>query len=302
MTVGGPDLLIAELAARHHGVVARWQLLEHGVSARAIDRRVNAGRLCPLYRGVYAVGHTNLTPKGHWMAAVLACGRSAVLSHRNAAALWDFAPSSSPLIDITAPRRRTGHDGIRLHRVRHLPDPDRTIHDAIPVTTVARTLFDLAEVVSVSRLERVFERAERLDLLDLDAVGAVCRRNPGRRALRPLSALLPSLVPPARTRSELERGFLDFCDAQSLPAPEVNAIVEGFEVDALWRAERLIVELDGFEFHKARAAFERDRARDTELQLAGYRVLRITWRRLRDAPAAVANAIRALLLPPSAVA
>ena len=236
------------------------------------------------------------------MAAVLACGRDAVLSHLSAAALWSIASSSSPFIDITVPRGRRGHEGIRLHQVRHFPDADRTIHDAIPVTTIARTLFDLAEVLSMTRLERAFERAERLELLDLTAVADVCRRNPGRRALRPLLALLPSLSPPAPTRSDLEDDFLDFCRANDLPTPELNAIVEGHEVDAVWRDQRLVVELDSFEFHKTRAAFERDRARDMALQLAGYRVLRITWRRLRNEPAEVERAIRALLASPGGVA
>ena len=229
------------------------------------------------------------------MAAVLACGRQSLLSHRTAAALWDMAPTSTSLVEVTAPRGRTAQRGIRLHRVRRLADADRTTHDRMPVTTVARTLFDLAEVVDSTKLERAFERAERLELLDVAAVEDVCRRNRGRRALRHLTALLPSLAPTPRTRSELERDFLDFCRAQGLPEPEANVLVAGFEVDALWREQRLVVELDGFEFHRTRAAFERDRARDAALQLAGYRVLRITWRRLRDEPREVAATIAALL-------
>ena len=284
---------------RQHGVVARWQLLERGLHRRAIERRIAASRLHSLYRGVYAVGHTNLPPKGRWIAAVLACGPEALLSHRSAAALWDIAPTSSPFIDITAPRNRKGHKEIRLHRVHHLRDADRTTHQAIPVTTVARTLFDLAEVVDTRRLERAFERAERLELLDLDAVNEVCRSNQGRHALRPLLTLLPSLGSAPPTRSDLERDFLDFCCANDVPEPRINAIAEGFEVDAQWPEQRLVAELDSFEFHRTRAAFERDRARDAVLQIAGYRVLRITWRRLRDEPTEVARAIRALLSPPS---
>ena len=229
------------------------------------------------------------------MAAALACGRRAVLSHRSAAALWDIAPSTSPSIDITVPRGRSGHQGIRLHQARRLPGPERVIHDAIPVTTVARTLFDLAEVVDTARLERAFEGAERRDLLDLVAIEAVCRRNPGRRALRPLAVLLPSLTPAPFTRSDLEGDFLDFCVRAGLPRPEANVLVAGFEVDAVWRDRRLIVELDGFEFHRTRAAFERDRVRDAELQLAGYRVVRITARRLRGDAGAVAAFLHALL-------
>jgi very-short-patch-repair endonuclease len=292
--------LIAELAARQHGVVARWQLLESGFDRRAIDRRIASGLLQPLYRGVYAVGHPNVSAKGHWMAAALACGPRAVVSHRSAAALWDLASSASALVDITVPRGRAGHNGIRPHGVRHLHDRDRTLYDVIPVTTVARTLFDLAEVMDATRLERAFERAERLQLLDLAAVEDVCRRSHGRRALRPVRTLLPSLRPAPATRSDLERDFLDLCRDHGLPEPEVNAIVEGFEVDAVWRAHRLVVELDSFEYHRSRAAFEQDRARDTALQLAGYRVMRITWRRLRDEPATVAQEVGTMLDRPPA--
>jgi hypothetical protein len=197
---------------------------------------------------------------------------------------------------VTAPgRSRQPSRKIAVHRVRSLNREDRTDVDLIPVTTVARTLLDLAEVVDPQRLERAFEEAERLRLLDLRAIESTCMRNPGRRGLKLLNALLPSLSPPAETRSELERRFIAFCREAGLPLPEVNVIVEGFEVDAFWRDSWLLVELDGYAFHRTRAAFERDRARDAALQVAGYRVLRITSRRLADEPAALAEAIRRLL-------
>lgn len=175
---------IAALAVRQHGVVARWQLLAMSFTRRAIDNRIASGRLHAVYRGVYSVGHAHVVGRGRWMAAVLAGGPQALLSHRSAAALWDLAPSSSPLIDVTASRGRAGHRGIRLHRPRTLHPEDRAKRDTIPVTSIARTLFDLAEVVDRRQLERVFEQAERLRLLDTSAVARVCERGRGRRALK----------------------------------------------------------------------------------------------------------------------
>lgn len=172
------------------------------------------------------------------------------------------------------------------------------MREGIPVTTVARTLLDLAEVVDMRRLERAFEEAERLRLLDLRVIERTCERNAGRRGLKPLRALLSDAQPVVDTRSELERRFLTFCRGAQLPPPAVNVIVAGFEVDALWPDRRLVVELDGYAFHRTRAAFERDRARDAALQLAGYRVLRLTARRLGEEPAAVAEAVRRLLIRP----
>jgi hypothetical protein len=167
--------------------------------------------------------------------------------------------------------------------------------EGIPVTSVARTLLDLAEVVDLQRLERAFEEADRLRLLDLRAIDDTISRNPGRHGLKTLRALLHSVHPVTETRSELERRFVAFCRDAGLPPPSVNAIVEGFEVDAIWTDRRLVIELDSYEFHHTRAAFERDRARDAALQLAGYRVLRLTWRRLSEEPEAVAATIRRLL-------
>lgn len=287
---------IALLAARQHGVVARWQLLELGLTASAIEYRVSIGRLHLVHRGVYAVGHDDLDVRGRWMAAVLACGRRAVLSHRSAARLWGIADAASPRIDVTAPGQGgTVRKAIRRHRVRRLPSEDTTTADEIPVTTVARTLFDLAEVMDQSAIEGAFETAERRELLDMRAVLLTARRNPGRRAHKQLRSLLPSLCPAEPTRSELERLFHRMCLVADLPRPQVNALAAGKEVDALWPEARLAVEVDSWEFHKTRGAFERDRVRDAALLVAGYRVVRITYRRLTDEPAEVAQTIRRLL-------
>lgn len=206
------------------------------------------------------------------------------------------ARGEQPRIDVTSPGRRgTTSARIRHHRVRHLPPADTTKLDQIPVTTVARTLFDLAEVSDRSALERAFEAAERRELLDMEAVRLTCRRNPGRRAHRQLRSLLPSLSRVEPIRSELERLFHRVCRLSNLPRPQVNARVGRFEVDAFWPDAGLVVEVDGWEFHRTRAAFERDRARDAALIVAGYRVIRITWRQVRDDPAGVASTIRRLL-------
>lgn len=286
---------IATLASRQHGVVARSQLLGLGLSDDAIQRRVASARLHRLHRGVYAVGHSAVPVRGSWIAAVLAGGEGAVLSHRSAAALWGFA-GSPRIVDVTAPRSRRGRPGIRLHRAR-LHDPhDITRRDGFPVTSVPRTLLDLADVVRVQELERSFEEADRLRLLDVPALEEMLARSPGRRGLRPLGALLSQARQPVPdTRSELERRFLRLCREGRLPQPAVNALVAGYEVDACWPDRRLVVELDGYAYHRTRAAFERDRARDAVLQRVGCRVIRLTHRMIDEDPAAVVETVRSLL-------
>jgi very-short-patch-repair endonuclease len=262
----------------------------------ALRHRIASGRLHRLHRGIYAVGHGHVSGHGRWMAAVLACGPDAVLSHRSAAALWSLAGAAGSRVDVSVPgRTRQGHEGISLHNVRALRDQELTKHEGIPVTTVARTLLDLAEVVPQRQLVRAFEAAERLRLLDMRELVAVRDRNPGRRGLRALTALIDDHHAVRETRSELERRFVDFCRDAGLPQPVMNTAVAGFEVDVLWPDRRLVVELDGYSFHRSRRAFEGDRVRDAQLQLAGYRVVRITSRRLAEERSAVAGTIRELL-------
>lgn len=284
---------LAELAAGQHGVVARRQLRAAGLSARSIERRIEASRLHVLHRGVYALGVHRIGLRGRWMAAVLACGDDAVLSHRSAAALWGLTRSGSGPIDVSAGVSRRKR-GIVVHQGR-IDAADRTAVDSVPVTSVARTLFDLAEVVDQRGLERAWEEADRLHLLKLKEVERVLARGRGRHALKPIRALMESALEPARTRSPLEDRFAVFCREQGLPVPAFNSLVLDREVDALWPRERLIVEMDGFAFHSHRAAFERDRARDAALQVAGYRVLHLTWLRLEKEPVEIAGEIRGLL-------
>lgn len=292
-TGGEGDLALADLATRQYGVVSRPQLIALGIGRGAISHRVKRGRLHPIHVGVYLLGHRQLSQRGRWLAAVLAHGAGAALSHGSAAALWGLARPSGPA-DVTSAHGRKGRSGIRLHRGEVHPGEAREL-DRIPVTTVARTLFDLAEAIDESRLERAWEEADRLNLLRLREVEEVCKRSHGRRALKPTRRLLAKASAPVTTRSPLEDRFAAFCRDHRLPPPATNAEILGYEVDALWLKERFVVELDGFAFHHHRAAFERDRARDAALQAAGYRTIRLTDRRLQREPNRVTAELRSLL-------
>jgi very-short-patch-repair endonuclease len=272
-------------------------LLGLGFSDEAIELRLDMGRLHPLHREVYAVGHLSTSRNGRWLAAVLAYGNLALLSHRSAAALWGLARPWAPAVDVTAPAGRQGihrRERIWIHRGRLHPD-DRAVRAEIPVTTIARTLFDLAEFVSLTRLESAWEEADRLNLLQLSAIERVCERGYGRRALKPIRRLLAEARASEITRSPLEDVFAAFCREHRLPTPSFNTMLLGYEVDALWPAQRLAAELDSWEFHRHRAAFERDRARDAALQASGYRTIRITDRRIANDPATLLSQLRALL-------
>jgi Protein of unknown function (DUF559) len=282
-SIRGVDDVIGRLAGRQHGTVAAFQLHALGVSKRMIRRRVAAGRLHHLHASVYAPGHDSLTRHGRWMAAVLAGGPDAVLSHRSAASLWRIRESSAHAIDVTVAGRRS-RAGIAFHH-SHVPPDERTIEHAIPITTAARTLLDLGTVLDRRRLERALNQAEVLRLADATSLPDLLDRYPRRRG----SSLLRALVREQRistqvTRHELELRFLEFLEHVGLPRPETNALVEvrhrRFEVDCLWRRERVIIELDGRGTHDIHSAFDTDRERDRILQAAGWRVARVTWRHL----------------------
>jgi very-short-patch-repair endonuclease len=262
------DRALAEVATAQHGVVTRAQLLNAGLSDDAIDRRVKAGRLLRVHRGVYAVGHLPPSPHARAMAAVLACGPHALLSHRSAGALYGLIRHHGP-IDVTAPTNHR-HEGIVLHRS---PTADRTTHYGIPVTTPARTLIDLVDVIDATSLTRAVNEARLRHLLSDDALMAAINDSPGRRT----APLIPTHAP---TRSVFEDAFLAFLDRHRLPRPEVNQVVHGYEVDMLWRPQRLIAELDG---HGHELTFEADRERDAHLLVHGLSTIRITWERLTRA-------------------
>jgi very-short-patch-repair endonuclease len=282
------------LADRQYGVVAREQLRAIGMSDTEIRNAIRRGRLRRMHRAVYAVGHRALRAEGHWLAAVLAGGPGTALSHRSAAALWELCRSDRGRIDIIVCTRRGDPDpALDVHRPRRLDAADVTSHKGIAVTTVARTLADLAGVVGDPVLARAVAQAEVLGLYDHGALCDVLNRSNGRRGARALRAAIDTS--PTFTRSELEGRFLRMCAKHGLPKPLVNVVVCGHEVDFFWPAARLIVETDGHTYHGTRHAFETDRVRDAELTVAGYRVIRITYRRLRTDPAGVAATIRALV-------
>jgi predicted transcriptional regulator of viral defense system len=288
---------VAELAKRQHGVVSRKQLESLGVGRGSIRRQLRAGRLSRVYDGVYAVGQIRLPLRGRWTAAVLACGDEAVLSHWSSAALWGLLANRSRLPHVSTPRNRHRRSGIILHRVS-LHAEERATRDGIPVTSIPRTLLDLAAgEADRDLLGGTLEEADRLHLLELKKVEDLLRRRRGQPGSRRLARVLAEHHEPPPARSELERRFLRLCADAGLPAPSVNVLVEGLEVDAFWPKQRLVVEVDGFAHHRSRSAFEADRARDVRLRLAGYEVLRFTYRQVVSDPLRVATAVGALLRP-----
>ncbi len=292
-----PDAIIARLAARQRGVVTWRQLIEAGLGPGAIAHRCRTGLLHRLHRGVFAVGHRPVIREARWMAAVLAYGDRAALGHATALGHWDLRQSSSSRIDIIVATHNglSARDGIRLHRCAALSADEVTVHDGIPITTVTRTLLDAAPSLRSTSLERVIERAEILRLFDLGAVQQVLDLHLNHPGAAPLAAAAALYRDDEATRSELEAMLLALCDAHAVPRPLVNRVVAGHEVDFLWPEHRLIVEVDGRRTHLTRAAFERDRARDAKLTIAGYRVVRFTYRQICHDPAAVGRTLAALL-------
>jgi very-short-patch-repair endonuclease len=285
------DRLVA-LAVRRHGVVTRAQLTRLGFGPGAIQTRLRSRRLHRVHRGVYAVGHPALTPHGRLLAAVVSYGNQAVLSHQSAAVLWELRKARGPRIDVTVPGGggRARRQAIIVHRSPLTPD-DVTVREAIPVTTPARTIVDLADYLPRRRLERTIDEAAhlRLDLRGLRAI-------PGRRGAGLLRRVLADHdAGSTRTRSDLEELMLALCQGEGLPQPEVNRKIEGYEADFSWPAAHLIVETDAWSSHGTRGAFESDRVRDAEHTAAGWRVVRITKRRLEREPEAVAGQLRRLL-------
>jgi very-short-patch-repair endonuclease len=297
--------VIPELAGRQFGVISAAQLYALGYSKDWVAARVAAGWLLRLHRSVYAVGHRRLSRKGHWMAAVLACGDGAVLSHYAAAALWSIrSEKPSSLIDVTLRTRagRRRRRGLRIHRPRRLPADEISNHCGIPVTVPARTILDLASVIDTRALERTIDEADRLRLMSADDLFELLRRHLGHRGSRRLRGVLSRhRIGTTITRSELEERFLRLCRQRHLPQPEVNVPLLDYVVDFLWVESKLVVEVDGRASHGTSRAFQADRDRDGRLAVAGYRVLRFTWWDVTRRPAVVADRIRRLLTatPPS---
>lgn len=293
---------IGELATRQHGVVQHEQLLRLGLGARGIRHRVSSGRLHRIHRGVYAVGHRRLTRQGWWMAAVLAGGEGAALSHRPAGAAHGLrAWSGRPAITASGWRRSTPL--IEIH-ASSLPADEVTVLDGIPITTVARTLLDLATLLGPAALERAVNEAEKRELGDALSVAALLERHRGERGT---AALRLALDAPSFGRGvtdlRLEERFVRFIAERRLPHPELNAwIVLGdrrYRVDCLWREQRLVVELQSHAHHSTPRAMARDAERSRRLLLAGWRVIYVTWAQLhrRFEADALAADLRRVLSP-----
>lgn len=299
---------ISLLAERQHGVVTAAQLYSLGLSRDQVSRRAANGWLHRVHRGVYAVGHRNLSGHGRWLAAVLAVGGDAALSHEPAARLWRLRGGSagarpgsgsppSPGIDVTLPGQRGAakRAGIRIHRCSSLSPGERTERDGIPVTTPARTLLDLALVLPRRQLERAIDEAERLRLCSAGELRGLHERHRGRAGTALVAAVLDEhAAGSTATRSELEERFLGLCRERGLPRPQVNARLLSLTVDFFWPPV-LVVEVDGAASHLTRRAFQDDRDRDSLLEAHGYRVLRFTWLDVTQRAGVVAHRVLRVL-------
>lgn len=282
------------------------QLQALGLSAQAVCKRAQAGRLHRIHRAVYALTPAELlTRNGRFMAAVLACGPGAVLSHRSAAALHELRRTGRATVDVTVPGDTTRrHPGIDVHRSRTLTPADVTTVDGIPVTAIARTAFDLAAVLAQRPVEKAWEQAEVMEVLDLAAIADQLRRNPTAPGAAIVAALLAGydagLGP---TESGLEDDFLELVRAAGLPVPRRQLWVDPGDgepmvrIDFAWPEQRLALETDSRRFHHTRARFEADRRKDQRLTLAGWQVIRVTDRQLADDPARIVRLVAQLLRP-----
>jgi very-short-patch-repair endonuclease len=283
-----PEARLARIAANQHGVVSRRQLLAVGFDDAAIRRRVARGSLYRLYAGVYAVGHPRLTREGRWMAAVVACGQGASLSHFDAAVLWSFYHRTGGRVHITT-RWHRHIDGLIVHRTRRLDADEVSTKDGIPVTTVARTLVDLSDHLTGDRLLRAMREAEFQRLLDLDALNAAVERAHGRRGLRPLKDAIARHRPGEIVRGELEHRFAELLSGTDFREPQRNVALEvrgkTYVLDCYWPELGLAVELDGRDAHAREMAFEADRRKDAALNAIAIRLLRFTWQRVNYEPA-----------------
>ena len=298
---GGLWPKVLEIACAQHGVMSARRLMEIGLRRAGIQHAVTAGRLHPIHAGVYAVGRADLTPKGHRMAAVLACGQGAVLSYAAAAADYAIRPSAASRIDVTIPRSTTlSRPGIRVHNHLSLEPADVTVRDGIPISSVARTLLDLASVLWEPQLERACNQAVVLDLFDMRAMGDLLARSKGRRGVRRLRDVLArgdlgANIP----ASGLEVRYRDLCRQAGLPEPEINRYLllgdEYHEVDFLWRAQRVVIETDGGRYHSTGWQRARDARRDELLDAHGFRHARIAEDEIEHRPQVAVQAARNLL-------
>jgi very-short-patch-repair endonuclease len=292
--------VLAEIAGRQHGIVARSQVEGLGLSGNSIDRWVRVGRLHRLHPGVYAVGHSAITGRGRSMAAVLASGEGAVLSHQTASALWGIWGSGTGVVHVTVPRKTRSQGSISRH-FGVLPTDEVTVRDGIPVTSAARAVLDLAGDKGEAAAETALREMEYLGIYGNVSLPALLERYPRHRGAGIVRVCLERLSddPGGRIRSTLEESFLPFLDQHRIPRPRLNPWLSvgehRFQVDCLWPEARLIGELDGFASHGTKRAFGDDKARDRRLLTASFRVVRITPAQLRSEPLAIAADLGALL-------
>ncbi|MGH2936915.1 MAG: DUF559 domain-containing protein [Solirubrobacterales bacterium] len=294
-----PDLGMAGLATQQHGVVARWQLQRLGMTAHMVKGRIRRGALSVVHRGVYAVGHRSLTVEGRWMAAVLAFGPQAALSHRSAGQLWGLVPRSEIAPEVTRPGRVRGRPRLVVHEAS-LPADEVGTMWRIPVTSVARTMFDLAGMLDEREVERAWNEMEVREYRTRLSVPDVIERYPGR----PGTVLLTRLAAGEAvgiTRNELEEAFLALIDRFGLPRPRMNAHLavrdRFYEVDCLWEDRRVAIELDGGGAHGTKKAFQEDRERDRILTAEAWTTARITWHQITETPSEVAADLHLILTP-----
>jgi len=281
MSWSTPQSAIWELVRRQHGVVARGQLLDLGLSVRAIEHRLKTGRLHLLRRGVYAVGRPEIGHKGRWMAAVLSCGRGTVLSHRSAAALWGIGGERVGGIEVSTPFASFNQPTeLRVHRRYGLRAEDVTQQDGIPVTSPIRTLLDLAAELPPGEVERAVNEADRLGLVDPETLREALGAYRGERGVRKLRTLLDRRTF-RLTDSELERRFLCIVAEAGLSIPETGRYLNGFKIDFYWPDLGLVVETDGLRYHRTPAQQARDRLRDQAHVAAGMTPLRFTHQQVR---------------------
>jgi hypothetical protein len=293
---------VARIAARQHGVVTYQQLVDCGMSRQRIRTEIAAGRLILRHSDVYAVGHMPWRRESRWMAGVLALGAGAALSHRAAGAHWGILRGSVPT-ELTVPTHagRAHRDGLLVHRSLILPGHVE-VRDGIPVTTLLRTILDLAAVLDVGALARAFEQAQvihHLDPLPL-MVEVECRR--GYRGNAKLRSLLAGAVDPAAVRSVLELRFLQLCEEFGIPRPLVNEPIGAWTPDFWWPEHGLVVETDSAAFHSSLAARRRDPLKDEAFATLGLTLLRLRWRDVVEAPAATAATVLAHLARTPSVA
>jgi very-short-patch-repair endonuclease len=275
-------------ALEQDGVVSGEQLRGLGFDADAIKHRVRRGQLFPIWRDVFAVGRPDVTERGLWKAATLACGERAALSHESAAALWGIRPGGTRLIHVSVPGERGRHAGIRCHR--RDPMPETTTLGSIPLTRPRSTLIDLAAHLNLEDLTKALNEADRLNLVDHDELTSLVESLPGRRGIRKLRILLGTYT---RTDSNLERRFLRLVDRAQLPRPETQTWLLGFRVDFFWPELGLVVETDGLTYHRTPAQQALDRKRDQSLTAAGFTCLRFTNAQVELEPATVIATLRA---------